>query len=169
MNQTSTRLQLLAPIFSLLLALGGCGFHLRGSVELPPSLSDIYVEQEQAPLIVEALNRAFTEQHLSMVEKKDQAQVVLNVSQERYRRDVLSVGASGEVQEFQLSYAVDLRILDSSDQVLADPQTLIITRELRYDSEEVVAKAGEEQQLKTEMLADAARQILRRLQFIESK
>jgi LPS-assembly lipoprotein len=156
-------------VLSLLLALAGCGFHLRGSVALPPSLSAIYVEQQQAPLIGEALYHAFTEQRLSPVEEKAQAQVVLNVSQEQYQRQVLSVGATGNVQEYQLNYSVNLKILDAAGQALADPQILRITRELRYDSAEVVAKADEEQQLKTEILADAARQIMRRLQFIESK
>lgn len=166
------RTRLIISLSALLIVLvitAGCGFHLRGSVELPKSLSAVYVEQQQAPLIAEALNRAFTEQQLSPVEDKAQSQVVLDVSQEQYQRQVLSVGASGNVQEYQLNYSVKLRILDAKGQELADPQTLRITRELRYDSAEVVAKADEEQQLKTEMLADAARQIMRRLQFIESK
>jgi LPS-assembly lipoprotein len=125
------------------------------------------VEQQQAPLIAEALNTAFTEQHLSPVEEKSQAQIIVNVFQERYQRRVLSVGASGNVQEYELNYVVNLKILDSKSEPLADPQLLTVTRELRYDSAEVVAKAGEEQQLKTEMIADVARQIMRRLQFIQ--
>ncbi len=171
-SKNPQRLRLMVSLTAVLILqiiATACGFHLRGSVALPPSLSAIYVEQQQAPLIAEALNRAFTEQHLSPVEEKAQAQAVLNVSQEQYQRQVLSVGASGNVQEYQLNYVVSLRILDAKGQVLADPQTLRITRELRYDSAEVVAKADEEQQLKTEMLADAARQIMRRLQFLESK
>jgi LPS-assembly lipoprotein len=150
-----------------LLFMNGCGFHLRGSVELPPALSAVYVEQQQAPLIAEALARAFTEQQLSPVEDKAQAQLIIRVSQESYQRQVLSVGATGNVQEYQLNYTVKLDILDAKGEALAEPQTLPVSRELRYDSAEVVAKAGEEQQLKSEMLADAARQIIRRLQFVE--
>ena len=147
--------------------MAGCGFHLRGSVALPPSLSSVYVEQQQAPLMAEALARAFTEQQLSPVEEKTQAQVVLKVSGEHYQRRVLSVGASGNVQEYELHYTVKLAILNANAEPLADPQTLDLRRELRYDSSEVVAKVGEEQQLKTEMIADGARQIIRRLQFVK--
>ena len=145
----------------------GCGFHLRGTTALPPSLSAVYVEQQQAPLIADALSHAFTERQLVPVEEKKLAQVVINVSEERYQRRVLSVGAAGNVQEFELNYVVRLAIVDAKGEPLADPQTLTATRELRYDSAEVVAKAGEEEQLKSEMIADTARQIIRRLQFIE--
>ncbi|WP_455210747.1 LPS-assembly lipoprotein LptE [Kaarinaea lacus] len=159
----------LIATLALLFVTNGCGFHLRGSVELPPTLSAIYVEPQQAPLITEAIKQAFTEQKLEPVQEKAQAQVVINVSQERYQRRVLSVGASGNVQEYELNYAVNLGILDAKGEPLADPQILRVSREMRYDSAEVVAKAGEEEQLKSEMIADAARQIIRRLQFIEAK
>jgi LPS-assembly lipoprotein len=115
----------------------------------------------------EALERAFTEQQLSPVEDKTQAQLIILVSNEQYQRRVLSVAASGNVQEYQLNYSVNLKLLDAKGDALSEPQTLRVSRELRYDSTEVVAKAGEEQQLKSEMVADAARQIIRRLQFVE--
>lgn len=160
-------LLLLSIVLGLLLLMTGCGFHLRGSVALPPSLSAVYVEQQQAPLMEEALERAFTEQQLSPVQDKSQAQLIILVSNEQYQRRVLSVAASGNVQEYQLNYSVNLKLMDAKGEMLSEPQTLRVSRELRYDSTEVVAKAGEEQQLKSEMVADAARQIIRRLQFVE--
>ncbi len=147
--------------------LGGCGFHLRGSAPLPPSLSSVYLEQQESPLIAEALNRAFTEQRLAPVDDKSRAQMIIGLLDERYQRRVLSVGASGNVQEYELIYSVDVAVLDARGEPLADTQTLTVRRELRYESSEVVAKAGEEQQLKSEMIADAAAQIIRRLQFID--
>lgn len=114
-----------------------------------------------------ALIRAFTEQQIKPVQDKSEAQVIFLVSQERYQRRVLSVDATGGVQEYELIYAVNSSILNAKGEPLADPQTLTLRRELRYESAEVVAKAGEEQQLRSEMIADAARQIIRQLQFVE--
>lgn len=154
-------------VLILALLLSGCGFHLRGRATLPPGLSAVFVEQQRAPLISEALHRVFTEQSLPLVADKAQAQVVITVSNEQYTRRVLSVGASGKVQEYELHYAVDFAFLDANGTSLTPRKTLSIRRELRYDSNQVLAKAGEEQQLKTEMAADAAQQVIRRLQFIE--
>lgn len=145
----------------------GCGFHLRGVAALPPSLTGIFIEQQQAPLITESLKRAFTEQKMPQIEDKSAAQVIVRVSQERYERRILSVNASGKVQEYKLDYAVNVQITDAKGQPLASPQTLSLERELRYDSAQVLAMTSEEQSLKSEMLADAARQIIRRLQFVK--
>ena len=149
------------------LLLGGCGFHLRGSTPLPPSLSKVYIENEKAALMAEALRRAFIEQQLKPLEEQTEAQVVIRLSRERYQRRVLSVGATGNVQQYELIYSVNLELLDAKNEPIADPQALTVRRELRYESAEVVAKANEEQQLKSEMIDDAARQIFRRLQFVE--
>ena len=150
----------------VLVIVHGCGFHLRGVASLPPSVSGIFVEQQQAPLIAESLSHAFIEQQLPLVEDKALAQVFIRVFQERYQRRVLSVDASGKVQQYELDYTVNLQILDSKGQALATPQTLSLTRDQRYDSSQVLAMASEEQSLKKEILEDAARQIIRRLQFI---
>lgn len=118
-------------------------------------------------MIAEALNRAFTEQRLAPVDDKSRAQMIIGLLDEHYQRRVLSVGASGNVQEYELIYSVNVAVLDSRGEPLTEAQTLTVRRALRYESSEVVAKAGEEQQLKSEMIADAAAQIIRRLQFID--
>jgi len=156
-----------AGLLVLLLAVQGCGFHLRGVAELPPSVTGIFIEQQNAPLITETLSRAFTEQELPLVEDKTKAQVIVRVSQERYQRRILSVNAEGKVQEYELDYAVNLQILDDQGQPLVSAQTLSLMRDLRYDSAQVLAMTSEEQSLKNEMLTDAAQQIIRRLQFIK--
>jgi LPS-assembly lipoprotein len=145
-----------------------CGFHLRGAADLPPFLSAVYIEEQQAPLIAEALKQAFVVRQLQPVEDKSQAQVVVDLRNELYNRKVLSVGTAGKVQEFELNYDVDLALLSPKGAALADAQKLSIRRELRYDSNEVLAKSSEEELLKKEMVEDAARQIIRRLQFIKT-
>lgn len=153
----------------LLLSIESCGFRLRGTAALPPSMSAIFIEQQQAPLIEQALLYSLTEQQLQPVSEKKLAQVVVSLAEEHYERRVLTVAASGNVQEFELNYAVWLTLKDAQDVELAKKQKLILRREMRYDSSQVLAKSGEEAQLKNEMLADAAQQIIRRLQFLDNK
>lgn len=153
----------------LLLSLEGCGFRLRGTAALPPSMSAIYVEQRQAPLIEQALLYALTEQQLQPIAERKLAKVVVMLTEEQYERRVMTVAASGNVQEFELNYTVWLALTDAQNTELAKKQKLTLRRELRYDSSQVLAKSGEEAQLKNEMLADAAQQIIRRLQFLEQK
>lgn len=154
-------------LLCILAMIQGCGFHLRGMTSLPPSVTGIYIEQHQAPLISESLSRAFTEQKLPLVDDKSKAQLFVRVSNERYERRILSVDNSGKVQEYELVYAVNLQILDTQGRPLASPQALSLTRDLRYDSAQVLAMTSEEQSLKSDLLADAAQQIIRRLQFIK--
>jgi LPS-assembly lipoprotein len=153
-------------VFALLLT-HGCGFHLRGIATLPPTVTDIFIEHQQAPQIAASLSQAFAERQLPLVKDKTLAQVIVRVSKEQYQRRILSVGASGKVQEYELDYSVNLQILDTKGQPLTSSQTLSLTRQLRYNSAQVLAMTSEEQSLKSDMLADAARQIIRRLQFVK--
>ena len=152
-------------IFTLLL-LAGCGFHLRGSAELPPALSEIAVKDgatDIAPDLRYALENAG-------VRVSDSAAMVLQIRAEQYDKRVLSVDSVGRAREYDLSYTV--RFLLKEEGIAGDKGVVWISevpvtqaRELRFDAAAVLGTAREEAQLKTEMRHDAILQILRQLQY----
>lgn len=151
--------QLLIPILLLLTA---CGFHLRGSVQLPPELASLAVlDARPATDIAPALRRGLKN---TGVQVSGSAPMVLQLRSEQYGKRVLSVDASGRAQEYGLSYTVRFSLANTAGAVWLPETTVSETRDLRFDASAVLGTGSEETQLKAEMRQNAVLQILRRLQ-----
>lgn len=155
-------------VILLVLLLQGCGFHLRGSVQLAFGLSPLFVHEPNAGTDIGAVLRASLRANdVDLVKDERAASAVLTLHSERHQRRVLSVSSAGSVQEFELSYRVNYSVKDSHQRALLSNQWANVSRDLRYDETAVLGKSGEETQLKRDMVDDAAQQILRRLQKLK--
>jgi LPS-assembly lipoprotein len=151
--------QLLIPILLLLTA---CGFHLRGSVQLPPELSTMaVVDTRPVTDIAPELRRGLKNTGVTV---SASAPMVLQLKSEQYGKRVLSVDSAGRAQEYGLSYTVRFLLIGTEGAVWLPEATVTQTRDLRFDPAVVLGTASEETQLKAEMRQDAVLQILRRLQ-----
>jgi len=149
-------------LFTLLLSLTACGFHLRGSVQLPPELAEMALrDASPATDILPELRRALKNENIRLNET---APLVLQLKAEQYGKRVLSVDSSGRAQEYGLSYTVRFSMQGNDGAVWLTEQAVTENRDLRFDANAVLGTASEERLLKTEMRRDAVLQILRRLQ-----
>ncbi|HHI93518.1 MAG TPA: hypothetical protein ENK04_08410 [Gammaproteobacteria bacterium] len=150
-----------------LLSLTACGFHLRGSVQLPPALAEMALrDASPATDILPELRRALKNENIRLSET---APLVLQLKAEQYGKRVLSVDSSGRAQEYGLSYTVRFLLKKEAIQgedgaVWLTEQAVTESRDLRFDANAVLGTASEEGLLKAEMRRDAVLQILRRLQ-----
>ena len=147
----------------ILLLFTGCGFHLRGAVELPPVLSEIAVKDVSLGSgIAPDLRRALIKAGVLIF---DSAPMVLQLQAEKYGKRVLSVDSLGRAQEYGLSYTVRFSLKDKKGLMWISDSPVIQTRDLRFDANAVLGSGNEESQLNTEMRHDAVSQILRQLQY----
>jgi LPS-assembly lipoprotein len=140
---------------------------LRGAVQLPPELAEMALRDATPSTDISSeLRRALLNEKIRL---SDTAPLVLQLTSERYGKRVLSVDSSGRAQEYGLSYAVGFSLKreapegEAGEQWLA-PQTVTVTRDLRFDANAVLGTANEETQLKADMRRNAVLQILQRLQ-----
>ena len=151
---------------STLLLLAGCGFHLRGNIDLPADLQRMYVDgtSKYSGLGLE-LRRSLRANGVELVDKPGASQVTLKISAANYKRRLLSVsGTSGKTAEYELKYSLSISLQDRDGKVLLAPQTLRQRRDYTYDRDNVLGKGNEEARFRVEMERDLVRQILRRLQ-----
>lgn len=149
-----------------LILLASCGFHLRGSVALPPALSVMAVEgatTEIAPDLRHALKNAG-------VRVTDSASMVLKVWAEQYAKRVLSVDSAGRALEYDLSYSVHFSLIEkgidgNGERAWISDTTVTQARDIRFDATAVLGFSSEEEQLNKEMRRDAVAQILRQLRY----
>ena len=145
------------------LVLASCGFHFRGGgiSGLPP----IYVDGGNPRKGIRlAVDRTLHGSGEKIVAARDQAQVILSLAQETYRKWPLSISSQLAVQEYELIYTVSFRVTDPTGKVLIPPQSVEFTRDYSFSSTaQVLGKENEEDILHQEMIGDAARQILTQL------
>ena len=95
--------------------------------------------------------------------KPDKADIILNISLEQPDMVILSLDATGLVNEYQLRYHVSLRAYDNQQREWLPASDLLLTRDLIYDNSQILAMSSEEALLYQNMSSDMAQQILRRL------
>lgn len=152
---------------ALLLALTACGFHLRGEVQLASQLNRIHIQggDRYDPLIRE-LTRALTAAGASVVAEPQAATAVLQVLTNSGSRRVLSVRATGKVQEYEIYQTFAFRVSDAAGVELLPAQQLELTREYLFDADDVLSKSTEEESLRRDMRRDLVRLAMLRLEAL---
>ncbi len=151
-------------IAGALLFAGGCGFHLRGSVDTAADTALTFVDGDlRSPVAVELRRNLVAASRNAPVAQE--SALVLRVLEEDTGRRVASVGGDGKVDEYEVFYAVVFQFAypPGNDTPAEPAQTLRVTRTLQYDAEGVLGSSDEESTLRAEMRRDLVRLILLRL------
>jgi LPS-assembly lipoprotein len=165
MTHSNLRHLALGLLILILATLQGCGFHLRGTADLPPSISPLYIEGlgRHDPLHEEFL-MILTSSNVKLAESKNQAATILRVHNPSFNRRVLSVDGAGKVVEYELYQGLNFTLLDVDGKELVSSQRVSTQRSYENTETEGLGKQEEEVQLREDMAADLAGRIASRLQ-----
>ncbi len=146
-----------------LLLLNGCGgWHLRGAVQLPESLSPIYVDAAGA--LERELREGIARNGTALTESRAGARSILEVRDEKLERRVAAVAGDGKANEYRLRYSVTYRVLDQEGIEVVAATSLQRSRNYSFDKDRVGGSQTEEGLVEERLREDVANAILRRLQ-----
>ncbi|HEY6240192.1 MAG TPA: LPS assembly lipoprotein LptE [Burkholderiales bacterium] len=140
--------------------LAACTFHLRGQAPLP--FETLYIPGNTA-LVVELKRNVSAASKTRIVDDPKAAQALLGFTQEQREKTILSFNAQGRVSEYRLNYRVGIRVTDPKGRVYLPTSEILLTRDMTYSDNQVLAKETEEGLLYRDMQTDMVQQILRRL------
>lgn len=158
-----------STILGITCLLAACGFQLRGvgsnSYSLPQEWTSMFLETGNP-------NGEFTRAVIVQLAAngvqwtdREQANLRLVLSPERFEQRSLSLNAEARVAEYELTMSSQFSILDASNKEIVPPTTVSVVKQMENDPRNVVGKSGEAQLLQNEMRADLAQQIMRRISF----
>ena len=150
-----------ALLLVLAFALAGCGFHLRGTAELP--FGSVYVPGANGGIALNLARNIRAGTNAKLVDEAKQAEAILEFTGETRAKEILSLTGTGRVREFRLRYRVGFRVHDGKGNDFVPLNTLELTRDVSFNDADVLAKETEEQQLFRDMEGDMVQQIMRRL------
>jgi len=148
----------------LIILLSGCGFHLRGSIELPKKLDHIAVivrdaHREIAPLIRDQL-RAY---HREVVDDPAAAKYWLVIEHDSLTQNITGISSSTTPRQYELLYTVQFKLQRARAGDLATEEKIFVTRALTVNSDRILGSNDEEAHLAQEMRQNAVVMILERL------
>ncbi|MCK5190464.1 MAG: hypothetical protein KAI44_06215 [Methylococcales bacterium] len=148
-------------ILITLLFISACGYHLRGSIDLPESLKNVYLQGASGQLGKE-FKKTLRSSDGKLVDKVDEAGIVVKVTKETMRRRVLSISSTGRANEYELYYLLNFILLDAKGNELSKTQVIEIHKDYFDNQEQVLGKNIEEQVIRTEMYRQAVNAIFNR-------
>jgi len=148
----------------LLASLTGCGFHLRGSTEMPVAMSVTYIQSDQLySTLTRDFRRAFKAHDMSVTDKRSLATAVLRILGNEVEQVVLSVNTAGKVQEFEIRQTLTFSVTTRDDTLLIDEQDVILSRDYVFSSSDVLGKQREDRVLRESLQRDLVSLVLLRI------
>ncbi len=131
-------------IVVLCFALTGCGFHLRGPVQLAPPLHQLYLQSSDtyAPL-TQNLQNALRLSGVTLKNSAATAQTVLILGAEQQGSQLQSINPTLQTRVYTLTLAVTFQINDNKGRVLIAPQTINESRTLNTTSDQMLGASNE--------------------------
>ena len=159
---------LFAPAAAL--ALGACGFQLRGAPEL--AFSSLFVNVAESSALGTELKRNLGSlgalQLVGAPALPADAQAVLDILSEQREKTVVGVNATGQVREFQLRVRVHFRLRTPQGKELIPDTKLLQQRDISFNESAVLAKEAEERLMYRDMQSDIVQQLVRRLAAVRA-
>ncbi len=158
------RLTRFAPILFIAALLSGCGFQLRGVIEIPPELSPIYIQASPASRVGRALQAALRGGSVEVTSSPREAATLIRILEEIQDERVNAVNNQGKMLAKDLLYQVSFDAIQADGGQLAQRQTIKLSREhVNPPDQQVIGKAEEAELIRRDMAEDMADRILRRL------
>jgi LPS-assembly lipoprotein len=142
----------------------GCGFHLRGEMPLAPPLHNLYVQSiDPYGTLVRILEQSLKMSNVHLAANSSEANTILTIIRDDTAQDLLSVGGSQQTRQYKLSVIVAFEVTDNSGRILVEPQTLVESRVITVQSNQILGSSNEANLYFQQMRGTLASAIMYRL------
>jgi LPS-assembly lipoprotein len=150
----------------MILALTGCGFHLKGTVDSGSIrwLNHVCVviqeaHQDLGPMLQNQL-KAYG---IQVTTDPSLAQYWLIIEREDLQQTISSISSSTTPRQYEITYILDYKLQQAKGAEVIPTNRIIITRQITLNSDRILGSKDESELQKSEMRRDAVIQILNRL------
>jgi len=148
----------------VVIAAGGCGFHLQGSVTLPRSIALVRIETHDTESdFYVVLRKALLASGAHIDETgQDAAATVIRIDTDSASNQILTVSALDVPTEYELRYSVRFAVVSHGHELIA-PESHLLVRDYEYIESAQLAKQREQAILSDALARDLVSVLMRRL------
>lgn len=148
----------------LILTLTGCGFHLR-TYNFEAAVESFAIAGDQRMLVAQPIRQGLLQAGVQEADATSAALVLELLDQRIERRSASTAGQAGAA-EYEMSHAVEYRILNSAGEELSPATWVQRDRIYRVDRDNIVGSSEEQALLEAEMTQDLVGQIIRAMDAV---
>jgi LPS-assembly lipoprotein len=141
-----------------------CGYSMRGSLNLPPSLEKISVYSGSYSDLVNSINSTLQNSGITVTSSNSKHLYRIVVISEELNRRQLSMNITGRVNEYELIYEVKYEINSPNEKNLSD--SIILYRDYSFDENNVMGNSDREDDIHKEMISTASTLIFNKLRAV---
>ena len=161
-----TRIAWYGLLVLMLMLQAGCGFRLRGSVEIPPEYNPILIRAPWGSAVERAMRDLLAGSQVRLTTNPTEARLTLRILSENRSERVAAVDLNGKTLAYELHYLVDFEAVSADGQTRVPRQTLDLTRTFDNPDVEVLGKQLEQAMIYEDFAVEAADRILMRLRAV---
>lgn len=163
MRYRTQKPRLLGLLLSMTM-LVGCGFHLRGMVDIPSWLTNVTIIIEQADRnIASLLKEQLEAYHLRVNPNPATSDYWLIIEQDDTQQQIASISSSTTPRQYRLVYSIRFKLQRAQAEEIIPSTTLNVTRQVTINGDRILGSNDEEALLITEMKREAITRIINRL------
>lgn len=145
-------------------SLTGCGYHMRGKLNLAPPLYRLYINtKDPYGTLTRNLKEYLKISGVQLTENKADAITVLSILDETTSQQLLGISGTQQTRQYNIVLSVSFSIEDQTGKTLVPPQLLRQTRTLTIQSDQILAGSNEANLLYNQMRSAIVYDILNRL------
>ncbi len=152
------------PLLLIMMISTGCGFQLRGKVELPEGVEPLFIggiaSSDQLAIELRNLLSAYG---VELTDNPSDANFKMNVLEQKRDKRSATLGQKAKVAEYQLTEEVNFEIRNTKGERVLGPNKLTERKIMPNDPNKVASTQDEEALLRREMLQNLAAKMARQL------
>ncbi|MEJ2759993.1 MAG: LPS assembly lipoprotein LptE [Gammaproteobacteria bacterium] len=156
-------------LIGLLLLLSACGFHLRG-YHKPTKVAQVsvYIQTDDNSDIAQSVRSQLKAGEARVMKEAESAEYILHLGRQKLTRRVLSVSArTGKAEEYQLILTIAMAVSKPDGEIVMEKQTVSVSRDYTFSQDQaLLGQSSEEDTLRRELVDQAAREVLSRLNAV---
>jgi LPS-assembly lipoprotein len=151
-------------LYAAILLLASCGFHLR-TYNFEAAVESFALASEPRIRVAQPLRQGLLQAGVQETDVASAALVVELLDQRLERRSASTAGQAGAA-EYEMTHAVEYRILNGAGEELAPATWVQRDRIFRVDRDNIVGSSEEQALLEAEMTQDLVGQIIRAMDAV---
>ncbi|MGH8191101.1 MAG: LPS assembly lipoprotein LptE, partial [Rhodanobacteraceae bacterium] len=147
------------------LALAGCGFHLRRSGALPaPMAQRVYLQVNGGGEFPRSLAAALRASKIEVLDSPATGVATLSVPVAAFSSRLLTSTGFQRVGEYMVGFQVQFQLLDADGKIVVPMQTINLSHEFAIDQTQFSAIASETEAIERSLVREMTDAVMRRLE-----
>lgn len=149
-----------------LLLASGCGFHLRGEVDIPDQFNPMFIKAPGGSQVRHSIIQQLQGSQVKLAASQQEARLIVRILSESRGSRVVAVDRNGKALANELHYHVGFDAVTSEGKQLIPPQTFDLVRAYNNPDVEVLGKQLEASLIYEDLIRESGYRILTRLRAL---